>query len=200
MMMTQPPVRSDSPISSAIESSIPVLPTEIWLEIIGNLDLEDIWLRIRPCCRLFHAISTEIAHKHIAHRVNNLCSVHSGNQLRYSLFSNLSKYSVFQLHTFISERLSRIIRLTQTQSLGPLCPRINTQIYSWCRRMSFLPASAFTLRLRCLGHIQFECISASPRWPTTESRSGLQIPKEDGKCTTEHLRALWKKMFLLNAR
>src|SRR5437016_3652566 len=61
--------------------NLPALPTEIWIEIISSLDLDDVWLNIRPCCLLFHAISTEIAHRIIRTRINNLCSVHSGNQL-----------------------------------------------------------------------------------------------------------------------
>ena len=59
----------------------PLLPTEIWIEIISNVDLDDLWLNIRPCCLLFYAIGTEIAQRIIRIRVNKLCSVHSGNQL-----------------------------------------------------------------------------------------------------------------------
>lgn len=62
-------------------TKIPKLPTELWIEIISHLDLEDIWLHIRPCCLLFNAISVEIVHLHVRTRVNNLCSVHSGNSL-----------------------------------------------------------------------------------------------------------------------
>ena len=61
--------------------NLPSLPTELWIEIISHLDLADVWLNIRPCCLLFHAISTEITHRIIKTRINNLCSVHSGNQL-----------------------------------------------------------------------------------------------------------------------
>jgi hypothetical protein len=65
-------------------SSVPELPPEIWIEVMDYLELEDIWLRIRRCCLLFHAISTEIAHRHVALRINNLCSVHTGNALSLS--------------------------------------------------------------------------------------------------------------------
>ena len=37
--------------------------------------------QIRPVSLLFYAISTEICHRLIKSRVNNLCSVHSGNTL-----------------------------------------------------------------------------------------------------------------------
>jgi len=61
--------------------NVPILAAELWIEIISYLDLENIWLHIRPTCLLFHAISTEMAHRYIRIRVNNLCTVHSGNQL-----------------------------------------------------------------------------------------------------------------------
>jgi len=61
--------------------SVPALPPEIWIQIISHLELVDVWLNLRPCCLLFHAISIEIAHRHVIQNVNNLCSVHSGNQL-----------------------------------------------------------------------------------------------------------------------
>jgi hypothetical protein len=61
--------------------SQPSLPTEIWIEIISYLDLADLWFHIRLCCLLFYAISTEIAHRIIRARINNLCSVHDGSTL-----------------------------------------------------------------------------------------------------------------------
>ena len=61
--------------------NLPSLPTELWIEIISYLDLDNVWLNIRPCCLLFHAISIEITHRIIRTRINNLCSVHGGNQL-----------------------------------------------------------------------------------------------------------------------
>ena len=66
---------------SSVNSSIPSLPTETWIDILSRLELHEIWLNVRPTCLLFHAISTEIAHRHIRYRVTNLCSVHSGNVL-----------------------------------------------------------------------------------------------------------------------